>query len=263
MHPLVNTAVKAARRAGNVITQNMDRLHRVRVEAKGRADFVSQVDHEAEAEIVDILLRAYPEHGIIGEEGSTKEGTEYDWIIDPLDGTTNFLHGLPHFCVSIAARGSEGIEHGVVFDPVRNELWTASRGQGTLLNDRRVRVSSLSRFDRAVAATGFSYGTRHRIDPWLASIRDVTMKTSGVRRGGSAALDLAYVASGRLDAFWEMELNLWDIAAGVLLVQEAGGIVSDLSGGGDFLESGDILATNAQLHDGYVEITKPLGASLT
>ncbi len=258
MHPLITTAVKAARRAGNVITRNMDQLHRLRVEAKGRADFVSAVDRDAEVEIVDSLLRAYPEHGIIAEEGSEKAGTEYDWIIDPLDGTTNFLQGVPHFCVSIAARREGVIEHAVIFDPVRNELFTASRGEGAQLNDRRIRVSPRTRIDRAVAATGFSYKSANRIDPWLATIRDVTLKTSGMRRAGSAALDLAYVACGRVDAFWEMDLNLWDIAAGTLLVEEAGGLVCDFAGEQQHLESGDILATNLQLHDDFKVMMKPL-----
>jgi len=192
---------------------------------------------------------------------SEKPGTEYDWIIDPLDGTTNFLQGIPHFCVSIAARREGVLEHAVIFDPVRNELFTASRGEGAHLNERRIRVSPRSRVDRAVAATGFSYKSAKRIDPWLSTIRDVTLKTSGIRRAGSAALDLAYVACGRVDAFWEMDLNLWDIAAGTLLVEEAGGLVCDFAGEQRHLETGDILATNLQMHDDFRGMMKPFIAT--
>jgi len=258
MQPFVVTAVKAARRAGSLITRNMDQLHRIRVEAKARADFVTQIDRDAETDIVDTILRAYPDHGIIAEEGSEKPGEEYEWIIDPLDGTTNFLQGIPHFCVSIACKRRGLLEHAVILDPVRNELFTATRGEGAHLNERRIRVSDRTRFDRAVCGTGLQFKSAARIDAQLGIVRDMTHKTSGIRRSGSAALDLAYVAAGRLDAFWELDLFAWDMAAGALLVQEAGGLVCDVDGNSTHLESGDVVATNAKLHDQIMPMMKPL-----
>ena len=257
MHPLLTTAVKAARRAGHIIVRHLDRLDRIEVQTKSRNDFVSDVDLLAEDEIVQVIRATYPGHSILAEESGRQHGTEdYEWIIDPLDGTTNFLHGHPQFSVSIAVRHHDHIEHGVVFDPLRNELFTASRGNGAHLNDRRIRVSRVLRLRDALLGTGFPYTTLEHLDAWMATFQSLLTRTSGIRRAGSAALDLAYVATGRFDGFWEMNLREWDLAAGCLLVEEAGGLVGDLNGGQEHLASGHILAANATLFGDMLEIIR-------
>lgn len=262
MHPLLTTAVKAARRAGHIIVRHLDRLDRIEVQTKGRNDFVSDVDHLAEDEIVQVIRATYPGHSILAEESGQQRGTEdYEWIIDPLDGTTNFLHGHPQFSVSIAVRHRGHIEHGVVFDPLRNELFTGSRGNGAHLNDRRIRVSEVHRLRDSLLGTGFPYTTLKQLDAWMATFHSLLTRTSGIRRAGSAALDLAYVATGRFDGFWEMNLHEWDIAAGCLLVEEAGGLVGDLSGGQEHLASGNILAANAALFGEMLKIIRARIAS--
>ncbi len=248
MHPLLNTAIKAARRAAAIILRYLDQVDRLHVEAKGRADFVSEVDRLAEQEIIEVLRGAYPHHAIIAEEGGSQPGNDFEWIIDPLDGTTNFLHGHPQFAISIALRHAGNIEHGVVFDPLRNELYTASRGRGAQLNSRRIRVSQVRRLQDSLLGTGFPFKILDHLDEWLAIFRALLVRSSGIRRAGAAALDLAYVACGRFDGFWEMGLKPWDMAAGSLLIQEAGGLVSDFDGGRDFMHSGNIVAGNPAIH---------------
>ncbi len=260
MHPLLNTAVKAARRAGNIIVRYVDQIDRLEIETKGRQDFVTEVDRVAEEEIIRVIRAAYPNHAIIAEESGSHNGAEFEWIIDPLDGTTNFLHRYPQFAVSIGLRHKGTLDQGVVFDPVHNELFTASRGHGTQLNDRRIRVSNVSRLDDALLATGLPIRQVEHLELWIQTFRSLLPRTSGVRRAGSAALDLAYVAAGRCDGFWEIGLKVWDMAAGTLLIQEAGGLLGDFSGGQRFLETGNIIAGNPHI---YPEILRLIGPHLT
>ncbi|HUK05807.1 MAG TPA: inositol monophosphatase family protein [Burkholderiales bacterium] len=249
MHPLLNTAVKAARRAGGIINRAALDRGALQVRAKGANDFVTQVDHAAEAAIIDIVRAAYPEHAILGEESGALERSksEYRWIIDPLDGTTNFIHGFPQYCVSIAVQHRGTTAHGVVYDPGRNELFTASRGAGAFLDDRRVRVSKCAQLKEALVGTGFPFKEVSRLTLYMRQLRTVMTSASGVRRAGSAALDLAYVACGRMDAFWEMGLSSWDMAAGALMIQEAGGLVGDLAGEEGYLDRGEIAAATPRV----------------
>lgn len=258
MHPMLNTAVKAARRAGAVIMRNMDRLDRLNVELKGRNDFVSDVDHAAEAEIIDILRKAYPDHAILAEETGSTGQSDYCWIIDPLDGTTNFLHGYPNYAVSIALQHKGRLEQAVIFDPQRNELFTAGRGQGARMNDRRIRVSHTQEFQYALLGTGFPFKSAQYLDLWVNVFRSVAAETSGVRRAGAAALDLAHVACGRFDGFWEFGLRPWDMAAGCLLIEEAGGYVTDLTGGHDYMRTGLLVAGNPKVHAELLRHIQPL-----
>ena len=250
MHPLLNIAIKAARRAGSVILRYSDQLERLTVESKGRNDFVSEVDRIAEQEIVAIIHAAYPEHTILAEESGLSAGDQnYRWIIDPLDGTTNFLHGYPQYGVSIALEVRGKLDQAVVFDPLRNELFTASRGNGAQLNDRRIRVSKTSKLEYALLGTGFPFKNQELLETWIDSFRLLLTRSSGIRRAGSAALDLAHVACGRLDGFWEMGLSPWDMAGGCLLIQEAGGFVGDFAGKQDFLQQGNIVAGNHRIYE--------------
>lgn len=246
MHPMANTALRAARRAGQILLQGMDRLDRIQVEEKAPNDFVSSIDRAAEDAIADSLRQAYPDCAIRGEERGLAgpDGAEATWIVDPLDGTLNYLCGIPHFAVSIALQRGRHIEHGVIVDPVRNEEWVASRGAGAYLNGKRIRVGQARNLGQAVLATGIPPAARNRMDEYLVLLGHFTAHCRSVRRQGSAALDLAYTAAGRVDAFLEMGLSPWDVAAGGLLVREAGGFVGDLRGGDNWLETGDILAAN-------------------
>ncbi len=246
--PFVNIAVRAARAAGNTIIRALDRLDTVHISEKRPHDYVTDIDQQAERDIVAIIRKTYPNHGIIGEEGAEVQGDEYTWIIDPLDGTRNFIHGVPHFAVSIAVMRKGRIEQGVIYDPVRQELFTASRGKGAQLNDRRIRVSKRTIPDQCLLATGSPHTTSSdEKSAYMDSLLSVLETCKDIRRGGSAALDLAYVACGRFDGFWEMGLKIWDIAAGVLLIKEAGGLVSDFKGGEDFLKTGHIVAANPKI----------------
>ena len=249
MHPMLNIAVKAARRAGSIINRAALDRTRLEIRAKHANDFVTQVDKAAEAAVIDIIRLAYPDHAILGEESGALEGkkAEYRWIIDPLDGTTNFIHGFPQYCVSIALQHRGVIEHGVVYDPSKNELFTASRGRGAFLDDRRMRVTKCANLKDALVGTGFPFKEMSRLDLYFRQLREVMQTSSGVRRAGAAALDLAYVAAGRLDAFWELGLAPWDMAAGALLIQEAGGLVGDLKGDTGWLENGDIAAATPKV----------------
>lgn len=248
MHPMLNIAVKAARRAGSII--NRAALEGgLEVRAKNRNDFVTQVDKAAENAIIDIIRRAYPEHSFLAEESGASAGArpEFLWVIDPLDGTTNYIHGFPQYCVSIALEHKGVLTQAVVYDPAKNELFTASRGRGAFLDDRRMRVTKCAQLADALVGTGFPFKEFGRIDLYMRQMRTLMGNSAGVRRAGAAALDLAYVAAGRLDAFWEMGLSRWDMAAGALLIQEAGGLVSDLEGTADFLERGEIAAATPKV----------------
>ncbi|MDH3830894.1 MAG: inositol-1-monophosphatase [Gammaproteobacteria bacterium] len=255
MNPTLNIAIRAARSAGNVIIRNLGKLDTLAIHTKDRNDFVTEVDRQAEQEIIYILRKAFPGHGILAEESGFQEGDEYQWIIDPLDGTTNFLHGFPQFAVSIAMRHKGRLEHGVVYDPLRQEIFSASRGAGATLNDQRLRVTSRKTLEGSLLGTGFPFKSQQHLEVYLEMFRALFPQTAGIRRAGSAALDLAYVAAGRLDGFWEIGLSIWDMAAGVLLIQEAGGLSSDFSGGHDHLESGNIVAGNPKL---FAEILKTI-----
>lgn len=247
MHPALNIAIKAARRAGQVINRASNDLDLIKVSTKQPNDFVTEVDKAAEAAIIEILREAYPDYGILAEESGQSAGrggqdSEYQWIIDPLDGTTNFIHGMPQYAVSIALAKAGIVEQAVVFDPNRNELFTASKGSGAFLNERRIRVSKRLKLQDSLLGTGFPYRMLDQIDTYLAIFKELAQKTAGMRRPGAASLDLAYVACGRYDGFWEFGLAPWDMAAGALLVAEAGGLVSDMRGDATYLESGNIIA---------------------
>ncbi|HET7844349.1 MAG TPA: inositol monophosphatase family protein [Xanthomonadales bacterium] len=256
----LNIAVKAARTAGAVIVRHMNRLDSLTIVEKGRNDFASEVDRLAEAEVVREIRRAFPEHAILAEEGGATPGKgrpRFQWVIDPLDGTHNYLRGFPHFSVSIALLENGEPVHGVVYDPVRDELFTASKGAGALLNERRIRVATRTGLPGALLCTGFPFRQRQHLDSHLAMTRALLGEAEDIRRTGSAALDLAYVACGRIDAYWEMGLHPWDMAAGQLLVREAGGRCTDFTGGDDFMKSGHIVAANLKVGDAVVAAIKP------
>jgi myo-inositol-1(or 4)-monophosphatase len=257
MHPMLNTAVKAARRAGGIINRASRNLDILSVTQKGISDFVSEVDREAEQAIIKMLLDAYPSHSILAEESGAAGKSEFQWIIDPLDGTTNFLHGFPQYAVSIALAHKGIMTQAVIYDPTRNDLFTATRGTGAYLNDHRIRVSKRIKLQQSLLGTGFPFREFEHIDNYLAIFRDLTQKTSGLRRAGAATLDLAYVAAGRLDGFWEFGLSPWDMAAGSLLITEAGGLVGDLEGNSGYLESGHIVAANPKLFSQLIQTLAP------
>ncbi|OGT21274.1 MAG: inositol monophosphatase [Gammaproteobacteria bacterium RBG_16_57_12] len=263
MNPMLNIAIRAARRAGSIITRNIDFIDRLDVSAKSQNDFVSDVDRQAEEEIIAVLRKAFPSHGILAEESGASQGDDYLWIIDPLDGTTNFLHGFPQFSVSIALQCKGRLELGVVYDPLRQELFTAERGAGAKLNDRRIRVSKLRGLDGALLGTGFPFKHHQHLDAYLATFKALSPMTSGIRRAGSAALDLAYVAAGRLDGFWAIGLSPWDMAAGVILIREAGGLAGDFAAGDDFMDTGNLIAGNPKVYHAIYQTIKPhLGPAL-
>ena len=248
MHPILNIAVRAARRAGSIINRAALDGSGLEVKSKQVNDFVTKIDRAAEAEIIEVVRKAYPDHAILAEESGSSAGkAEYCWVIDPLDGTTNFIHGFPQYCVSIGVQHRGALAHAVVYDPVKNELFTASKGRGAFVNDRRIRVSKCIRLHDALVGTGFPFRELKRLDLYMKQLKTLIETSSGVRRAGAAALDLAYVACGRLDAFWEMGLSPWDMAAGALLVQEAGGLVGDFAGDGGYMESGDICAATPKV----------------
>ncbi|MEJ2454525.1 MAG: inositol monophosphatase family protein [Candidatus Thiodiazotropha sp.] len=257
MNPMVNIAVRAAREAGRVITRNFGRIDRLTVADKGRNDFVTEVDRNAEAVIIGILRDKYPQHAILAEESGAQSGNDFEWIIDPLDGTTNFLHGLPQFAVSIALKVKGRLDLGVVYDPIKEEMFTASRGEGALLNDRKIRVSNRKGLEGALLGTGIPYRDLRFMDNYLGMLKDLTRDTAGIRRPGSAALDFAYVACGRTDGFWELGLSEWDFAAGALLVREAGGLVTDIGGGERFLETGNVIAGSIKVHNAMLRRIRP------
>jgi myo-inositol-1(or 4)-monophosphatase len=265
MHPMLTIAVKAARRAGNVINRGARDLDLLTVTTKGPKDFVSEVDREAERSIVETLHATYPDHAILAEEGTGRDknaDAEYVWIIDPLDGTTNFLHGFPQYCVSIALAHKGVVTQGVIYDPVRNDLFTATRGRGAFLNDRRIRVSRRQHLRECLIGTGFPFRDGSFLDTYLQMMKTMITHTAGLRRPGAAALDLAYVAAGSYDGFFEVGLNPWDVAAGSLLVLESGGLIGDLAGEGDYLHGGQVIAANPKIFSQMVQTLSPFRTAL-
>jgi myo-inositol-1(or 4)-monophosphatase len=258
MQPLLNIAVRAARRAGDLIVRNVDRVPTLGIRSKSRNDFVTEIDQMAERDIIETIRRSHPDHGFLGEESGRSGGDEFIWIIDPLDGTTNFLHGFPTFAVSLACEYRGRLEHGVIYDPMRQELFTTSRGDGAQLDGRRIRVSKQMELEGALIGTGFPYRANAQwIDEYLAMLKVVMQKTAGIRRPGAASLDLAYVAAGRIDGFWEIGLNAWDTAAGTLMITEAGGRIGTLTGG-EYRQGGNVIAGTPKVYEALVAALGPL-----
>ncbi len=261
MEPMSHIALRAARKAGDIIVRASEQLDLIEVENKGANDFVSEVDRAAEKEVIFHLSKAYPDHAFLGEEsGATgNPDSDYRWIIDPLDGTTNFLRGIPHFAVSIACEYKGKIEHGVVVDPVRREEFVASRGRGAQLNGRRIRVSKRANLETALIGTGIPFLERQAayLPSYAEVLKTLAGGSAGIRRAGAASLDLAYVAAGRLDAFWEPGLSAWDIAAGGLLIREAGGLLSDFNGDAGYMDSGNVVAGNPKCFKAVLQVVKP------
>lgn len=258
---MLNTAVKAARRAASIINRASFDIDRVKVTEKGQNDFVTEIDQAAEQAIIEVLKTAYPDHAILAEESGTTGGSQTDsenvWIIDPIDGTTNFIHGFPQYCVSIALQQRGQITQAVVYDPTRNELFTASKGGGAYLNDKRIRVSRRDKMADALIGTGFPFRDMNTLDEYMEMFRIMTQKCAGLRRPGAAALDLAYVAAGRLDGFFEKGLQPWDMAGGSLLITEAGGIVSDFAGESDYLYKNNVIAGSPKIFGQMVLLLAP------
>jgi len=260
LHPMLNTAIKAARTAGAIINRASLDLERVQVNSKAPNDFVTEVDHAAEAAIIDTLLTAYPGHGILAEESGTARGardSEYVWIIDPLDGTTNFIHGLPTYAVSIGLAFRNQIQQAVVYDPARNDLFFASKGRGAFLNDKRLRVSKRTRIADALIGTGFPFRKGDDLAHYLRMLETVMKSCAGMRRPGAAALDLCYVAAGWYDAFFETGLSPWDVAAGSLIVTEAGGLVGNFTGEAEFLHQREVVAGSPKIYGQLVQMLAP------
>lgn len=258
MHAMLNVAIMAARRGGDSLIRNMNKLEKLKVEQKGRNDFVSDADHAAEQAVIEIIHKHYPDHAIQAEESGSYGDSDYTWIIDPLDGTTNYLHGFPVFCVSVALAHKGRVEHGAIYDPLRQEIFSASRGQGAQLDGRKIRVSGVTDVSRALLGTGFPYRqSNEALEPYMRMLVSAIKETTGIRRAGAAALDLCYVAAGRLDAFWETGLMPWDLAAGALIIREAGGIVSGLDGSENFMETGHVLCGTPKIYSGLAKLFAP------
>ena len=261
MHPTVNIAVRAARAAGDIILRYHNQVDLLTIENKSENDFVSEVDKTAETAIINEIKKAFPEHSILGEESGKMIGdNDYQWIIDPLDGTTNYLHGYPQYAVSIALVEKGITTHAVIYDPFKEELYTASRGEGAYLNNERIRVTSSNGLKDTLIGTGFPFKHPQHLDSYIETFRAIHPHVSGIRRAGAAALDLAYLAAGRLDGFWEIGLNSWDMAAGALMVKEAGGFIGDFSGRDKYMETGNVVAGNS---DVYKQILKKIHPHLT
>jgi len=256
-HPIINIAVKAARRAGRIINQAADNLDALTIKHKSLNDLVSEVDRASEAAIIETIQSAYPEHAILAEESGASGDSDHVWIIDPLDGTTNYLHGFPVYAVSIGVAVKGVLSHGVIFDPTRNDLYTASRGRGAFLNERRMRVSRRTKLIDGLIATGFPFREFAHADAYMAMMKELMRKTAGIRRPGAAALDLAAVAAGRMDGFWEIGLAPWDMAAGALMILEAGGLVGDLEGNETYMQRGQIVAGNPKIFAQLLQTIDP------
>jgi myo-inositol-1(or 4)-monophosphatase len=254
MHPMLNIAVRAARAAGKILVKNFGVQADYNVQQKSQNDFVSEIDKAAEQAIVRAILKVYPDHSIQAEESGEIIGKDADhlWIIDPLDGTTNYLRGIPHFAISIAYAVKGVVQCGLVYDPLREELFTATRGAGAALNDKRLRVTAQRDLNGALLATGFPFKRKDLSSNYLAIFAELFTEVADMRRNGSAALDLAYVASGRIDGFWEFGLQPWDIAAGALMVREAGGLVTEFNGGHNFMQNGNVVAGNPKVVQGIL-----------
>jgi myo-inositol-1(or 4)-monophosphatase len=254
MHPMLNIAVRAASRAGTIINRALNRLGDIRIDPKGHRDYVTEIDREAENAIFQTLMQAYPSHAIVTEESGEQGSSDYVWVIDPLDSRMNFIHGYPQFAVSVALKVRGELDQAVIFDPVRDELFTASKGVGAELNNRRLRVSDCQELNQAMLATGFPMRDPRALKGYMPTLNALLPEVAGIRQAGSASLDLAFVACGRLDGYWEFGINEWDIAAGALLVQEAGGIVMEPNGSSDYLRSGNILCATPRIHREIVTI---------
>lgn len=258
MHPMLSNAVKAARRAGSIITRASEDIGSLKIQTKTYNDFVTEVDRAAEQAIIDMLKDLYPHHGFLGEEsGESNIDADFIWIIDPLDGTTNFLHGFPQYCISIALQERGVLTHAVVYDPNRNDLFTATKGRGAFLNDKRIRVTQRTKLQECMIGTGFPFRDFTHLETYMDMLKDMIKKTTGIRRPGSAALDLAYVAAGWFDGFWEIGLSTWDIAAGGLIVQEAGGMVGDFEGNEAWIKTGNIVAGNPKIFGQMLQTLSP------
>jgi myo-inositol-1(or 4)-monophosphatase len=258
MQPLLNIGMRAARRAGDLIVRSLSRLDSLKIDTKGRNDFVTDVDRKAEAEIIATIRRSHPDHAFLAEESGRAGESDYVWIIDPLDGTTNFLHGFPTFAVSIAVQHKGRLQHAVIYDPSRQEFFTASRGEGAQLEGKKIRVSSQRGLEGALIGTGFPYRmAAEHVDSYLAILKAVTNTAAGVRRPGAASLDLAYVAAGRMDGFWEFGLAPWDTAAGTLVITEAGGRVGTPTGA-DYTLGPNIVAGNPKVYEALLQMIGPL-----
>lgn len=258
MQAMLNVAVMAAHRGGDTLIRKLPKLEKLKVEQKGRNDYVSEADFAAERAVIDTILKHHPDHAIIAEESGEQGESEYTWIIDPLDGTANYLHGFPVFCVSVAVMHKNRLEHGAIYDPMRQELFTASRGQGAHLDGRRIRVTGQKNLERALLGTGFPFrDSNMAIPPYMKMLEKAMTDTAGIRRCGAAALDLCYVAAGRLDAYWETGLSIWDIAAGALIIREAGGIISGLDGSEDFLHTGHVLTGTPKIYSAIAKLFAP------
>jgi myo-inositol-1(or 4)-monophosphatase len=258
---LLNVMVKAARRAGRNLKRDLGEIEHLQVSLKGPANFVSLADKRAEETLYDELTKARPGYGFIGEEGGTREGTDKAnvWIVDPLDGTTNFLHGIPHFAVSIALQREGHLIAGLVYNPANDDLFLAEKGKGAFLNDQRLRVAARKKLNESVIACGLPHIGRGDFDVATQELRTLMPQVAGLRRCGAASLDLAWVAAGRLDGYWERNLSSWDIAAGMVLVREAGGFVSDIDGADKIFETRDIIAGNEHIQSELVRVLKPIG----
>ena len=257
MNHMLGFAVKAARRAGDIINRAAENIEQLKIKHKTLNDLVSEVDHAAEVAIISSLQKVYPNHAFLAEESGRTGESDYEWIIDPLDGTTNFLHGFPVYGVSIALAYKKQLQVAVVYDPCRNDLYTAARGAGAYLNEKRIRVSKRDKLIDCLIGTGFPFKANSDIDSYTDMFKTIALKTAGIRRPGAAALDLANVAAGRLDGFWEIGLSPWDMAAGALLIKEAGGLVGDLEGEDQFLDSGRIVAGNPKIFVQLLSALRP------
>jgi myo-inositol-1(or 4)-monophosphatase len=257
MQPLLNIGMRAARRAGDLIVRSLSRLDSLKIDSKGRNDFVTDIDRKAEADIIATIRRSHPQHAFLAEEGGRTGESEFVWIIDPLDGTTNFLHGFPTFAVSIALEHKGRLQHAVVYDPMRQEFFTASRGDGAQLEGKKIRVSTQRTLEGALIGTGFPFRTGAHVDEYLAMLKVIMASAAGVRRPGAASLDLAYVAAGRIDGFWEFGLSPWDTAAGTLLIQEAGGRVGTPAGL-EYALGPNVIAGNPKVYEALLEALGPL-----
>jgi myo-inositol-1(or 4)-monophosphatase len=257
MQPMLNIAIRAARSAGDLILRSSDNIGQLNIDQKGKNDYASEVDRAAEREIINIIRTAYPDHAILAEESGLHKGNDFVWVIDPLDGTTNFLHGFPQYAVSIALKYKGRLEVAVIYDPLRDELFTAKRGGGAMLNSRRLRVTNQTSMKGALIGTGFPFKTDLHLDAYIGMFKAITTEAAGIRRAGAAALDLAYVAAGRLDGFWEIGVMEWDMAAGILLIKEAGGVVTDFSFNDNYLTSGNVIAGSPKMHQMMYQLIEP------
>lgn len=253
MHPFLNTVFPAVRKASNIMMSAFRDVKTLKISEKGLYNYVTEIDQKSEQIIIETIRKAYPSHGIMAEESGFSEGDEYQWVIDPLDGTKNFVHGFPHFCISIGIKQKQRLEHALIYDPIRDELFTANRGSGARLNDNRIRVSEHQSYQGALVGTAMPTAEKPYFSEYMTGFAKIYGNTSGIRHCGSAALNLAYVAAGRIDGHWEMGLAEWDIAAGALLVKEAGGMVSDFQGGETYLQTGSIVAGAPKVFKGLLQ----------